>query len=116
MDRLRVEGLALSASIGVRRWERHVRQRIVVDLEWDTDAARAARRDELGDADDYSRVVRCVTELVDARRFNLIESLAQAIAEAILATSTIRRVAVTVHKPSAIPSARDTSVAIERSR
>jgi dihydroneopterin aldolase len=116
MDRLRIDGLELSASIGVRDWERQVRQRIVVDLEWHTDAARAARRDDLADADDYSRVVRCVTELAGERHFNLIESMAEAIANTILERTSIARLAVTLHKPAAIPTAEDTSVTIERIR
>jgi 7,8-dihydroneopterin aldolase/epimerase/oxygenase len=116
MDKLRVTGLALTASIGVRDWETRVRQRVLVDLEWDTDAQRAAQRDDLDDADDYSSVVRCVTDLVDARRFNLIESLAHAIAEQVLAQTRIGRIVVTLHKPSAVPGARDTSITIERSR
>jgi dihydroneopterin aldolase len=116
MDKLRIDGLTLAASIGVRDWERQVRQRIVVDLAWDTDAGRAARRDDLADADDYSGVVRCVTELVGARHFNLIESLAEAIAKAVLERTSIARLTVTLHKPAALPTARDTSVTIERSR
>ena len=116
MDRLRVTGLALSASIGTHDWEARVRQRLLIDLEWDTDAARAARADDLADADDYGRVAACVGAVAAAQHFNLIESLAQAIAAAVFAQTTIRRITVTVHKPSAIPAASDTSVTIERSR
>jgi len=116
MDRLRVTGLALSASVGVHDWETRVRQRILVDLEWDTDAAHAARHDAIADADDYSCVARCVSALVGSRHFNLIESLAHAIAAEVFAQTSIRRITVTVHKPDAVPTARDTAITVERSR
>jgi len=116
MDKLRVTGLELSASVGVHDWETRVRQRIFVDLEWDTDAVHAARHDEIADADDYSRVARCISELVGERHFNLIESLAQAIAATVFEQTSIRRITVTVHKPAAVARARDTAITIERSR
>src|SRR5262245_19527984 len=64
MDKLRITGLTLSALIGERAWERHVRQTIRIDLEFDTDASRAAATDDLAQAIDYGSVARRVADLV----------------------------------------------------
>jgi dihydroneopterin aldolase len=116
MDKLRVTGLAMTALIGVRAWERRVRQPIQVDLEFDTDAARAAAVDDIAQARDYSAVARRVTDLVERSQFNLIESLAEHIARRVLEEFDTPRVKVVVHKPTAIPAALDTSIEIERTR
>ena len=53
MDKLRVTGLEVSALIGIHAWERQVRQRLSIDLELDTDAARIAASDDIAAAFDY---------------------------------------------------------------
>jgi dihydroneopterin aldolase len=116
MDTLRITGLAVSAYIGVHDWEHAVRQPLFIDLELPTDAAAAAAKDDLRDALDYSAVVQRVREIVAASRCGLIESLAQLIATGILGEYAVQHVTVVVHKPSAVPGARDTSIEIKRSR
>jgi dihydroneopterin aldolase len=116
MDTLRITGLEVSAHIGVRDWERAVRQQLFIDLEIPTTAAAAAMDDNLRDALDYGAVARRVREIVGASRCGLIETLAELIAARILSEYSVGRVTVVVHKPSAIPGARDTSIEIERRR
>jgi dihydroneopterin aldolase len=115
-DTLRITGLAVAAYIGVHDWERAVRQPLFVDLEFPTDATAAAKTDDLRDALDYGAVARRVNEIVGASRCGLIETLAELIAERLLAEYSIERVTIVVHKPSAVAGARDTSIEIERSR
>lgn len=116
MDKLRVTGLEVSALIGVRAWERAVRQRLLIDLELETDAHRAAARDDLDAALDYGVIARRVCEIVAAARCRLIESLAEQIAQCLLAEFPVERLTVVVHKPSAVPNAGDTCIEIARSR
>ncbi|MCX7063334.1 MAG: dihydroneopterin aldolase [Proteobacteria bacterium] len=116
MDKLRVHGLAVSALIGVHAWERQVRQRLLIDLEIETDASRAAAADQLADAIDYGTIARRVTAIVAAAEHRLIETLAETIAQSLLDEYALRRIRIVVHKPGAIPDATDTSIEIERSR
>ena len=115
-DTLRITGLEVAAYIGIHDWERAVRQPVFIDLELPTDAARAGAADDLRDALDYGAVARRVCEIVGASRCGLIETLAELIAGRLLSEYSIGRVTVVIHKPSAIPGARDTSIEIERSR
>jgi dihydroneopterin aldolase len=116
MDKVRVAGLALSALIGVDAWERHVRQTVRIDIEFDVDASTAAATDDLADAVDYGAVARRITDLVENSGFRLIETLAERIAECVLAEFRVPRVKVVLHKPNAVPNAHDTSLEIERHR
>lgn len=116
MDKLRVTGLEVSALIGVHEWERDVRQRLLIDLEFDTDAQRIAATDNLDAALDYGVIARRVNDIVADSRCRLIESLADQIAQRLLAEFSMDRLTVVVHKPTAVPNARDTSIEITRSR
>ena len=116
MDKLRITGLDVSARIGIRAWERQVLQRLAIDLEFDVDAARTASNDDIADALDYGTVAREVVGFVQRSEYRLVESLAEAIAQSLLGAFPIGRVKVTVHKPGAIPGARDTSIEIQRAR
>jgi dihydroneopterin aldolase len=55
--------------------------------------------DELADTVDYRDVVGCVRAVSDGRRFNLIEALAAAVADTLLAQFPVTRVRVRVRKP-----------------
>ena len=116
MDKLRVIGLQVSALIGVHAWERRVRQRLLIDVELETDARRGAATDDLDDALDYGAIARRVAAIVHAARCRLIETLAEHIAQRLLAEFPMDRLKIVVHKPAAVPNARDTTIEIERAR
>ena len=113
-DRLRIEGLRFAAIIGVRDWERAVRQRIEIDIELAIDARRAASRDVLEDATDSGAIARRLQTLIDESAFHLIESLAEAVARTLIDELDVKWTCVTVHKPGAISHARDVTITIER--
>jgi dihydroneopterin aldolase len=116
MDSLRIIGLEVSARIGIRAWEQQVLQRLSIDLEIETDAARAAATDDIADALDYGTISRDVIDFVQRSECRLMETLVERIARHLLDTFSIERLKVCLHKPGAVPGARDTRIEIERSR
>jgi 7,8-dihydroneopterin aldolase/epimerase/oxygenase len=114
MDKLRITGLEVSTRIGIHPWERQVLQRLAIDLEIDINARPAAATDDIGDALDYGTIGRDVAEFVRGSQFHLIETLAEHIAQRLLDAFPIPRLKVCVHKPGALPGARDTCIEIER--
>ena len=116
MDRIFLTGLTTEAIIGIFDWEREVRQTIAVDLEMSADIRRAAATDHIDDTLNYKKVAKRVLAFVQDSRFQLIETLAERIAELILTEFQVDRVRVTLHKPGAIRHSRDVGVIIERSR
>lgn len=116
MDKLSVIGLEVSALIGVHAWERGVRQRLLIDLELETDAQRVVATDDLDAALDYGVIARRVCDIVATAHCRLIESLAEQIAQCLLAEFQVDRLTVVVHKPAAVQNARDTCIEITRWR
>jgi 7,8-dihydroneopterin aldolase/epimerase/oxygenase len=116
MDSIRIRGLKVEAIVGVHDWERKLPRPVVIDLELSTDAARAARNDALKDALDYAAVARVVGEFVGASQFQLVETLAERLAEKLRNEFAVAWVRLEVHKPGAVPGAQDVSVAIERGK
>lgn len=107
----------MPAHIGIREWERHVRQVVVVDLDLAVDARAAALRDDLGAAVDYGAVSRLVTALVQTSEADLVETLTERIAARVLAEFPgVDSLRVSLHKPGAVHEARDVVLTIERSR
>ena len=65
---------------------------------------------------DYSAVARAVKDVSDARSYNLLEALASAVADELLARFSPARVAVRVAKPNAHPGGLDTTPRVSVSR
>jgi 7,8-dihydroneopterin aldolase/epimerase/oxygenase len=57
------------------------------------------RSDKLHDTVDYTQIAACVRQVSTEARYNLIEALAAAIADALLANFDLSRVRVRVRKP-----------------
>jgi dihydroneopterin aldolase len=83
---------------GVLEHERERDRDFLFDVTFDV--SDAARSDRIEDAVDYRDVAQCVREVSDGHRYNLIEALAAATADAILARFPIDWVRVRVRKPN----------------
>jgi dihydroneopterin aldolase len=114
MDKVLIEELTLETCIGIFEWERRIRQRLVFDLEIATDVARAAASDDIADASDYKAISKRVRALVEAADFQLVESVAEAVAGTITGEFGARWARVSVRKPGAVTGARSVGVVIER--
>ena len=113
-DNIFIRDLRLRAIVGVNRWEKAAPQVVGVDLEIAVDAAKAAQADEIAATVDYKRVSRDVTALAESRSYELIETLAEAIASLVLREHGAQWVRVRARKPFALRNARDVGVVIER--
>lgn len=114
MDTIRIRGLKAEGIVGVHDWERRLPRPVVIDLELAADAARAAKHDALKDAVDYAAVAQLVKEFVTTSDFQLIETLAERLAEKLQKRFGVAWLRLEVHKPGAVAGAQDVSVAIER--
>jgi dihydroneopterin aldolase len=78
------------------------------------DVRAAAQSDRLEDALDYKAVTKRLIEYVGESQFQLVETLAEHIAEIIRTEFTIPWVRVRINKKGAIRGASDVGVVIER--
>lgn len=115
MDQVFVSGLEMEAVIGVYDWERTIRQRLVLDLEMAWDIRAAAEQDDLSLTLDYAAVTQRVLEYVSSTHFELIETLAERIAELVLSEFAVPWLRLRLNKPGAVPAATGgVGVVIER--
>lgn len=114
MDTIFLRDLRVETIVGVWDWERKIRQTVSIDLEMATDIHRAAASDSLDDTLNYKLVAKRVQQFVAESSFQLVETLAENIAEVVLSDFDVPWVEVRVNKPGAIRGARDVGVKIRR--
>lgn len=117
-DQLAVRGIAIHGHHGVFDFERREGQTFVLDLVLGVDTRAAAASDKLADTVDYGSLVDAVKTAVEQDPVDLIETLAQRIADVCLGPDPVEWVEVTVHKPHAPIAATfdDVALTIRRSR
>jgi len=117
-DRLAVLGIEAMGHHGVFDFERRDGQLFKVDLVLVFDARPAARSDDLQDTVDYGSLVAAVKKAVESDPVDLIETLAERIANVCLDDPRVQWTEVTVHKPDAPIEATfsDVALTITRSR
>lgn len=97
-DAIHLEGVELSAHIGVPEEERAFSQRLTVNLTLQPRRGFGALEDAVENTIDYLQVARAVQALARERPRCLIETLANEIAELVLARFPVRGVEVELRK------------------
>ena len=115
-DELALTWLECWAHHGVFEHERREGQRFVVDLVLGIDTELAAASDDLSETVDYGSLALAVKAAVEKDPVDLIETLAQRIAEVCLLDPRVEWVRVTVHKPDAPIDATFSDVALTIAR
>jgi dihydroneopterin aldolase len=117
-DRVTLRGLRGFGRHGVLVNERQEGQSFLVDVALGLDTRRAAGSDDLADTVDYGDLAGRVVAVVEGEPVNLLETLAQRIADLCLGHPLVEQVEVTVHKPFAPVAVPfdDVTVTIQRSR
>jgi dihydroneopterin aldolase len=100
-DRITVRGMQFMGRLGVSDAERAAPQPVEVDLVLRLDLAHPAASDDLADTINYASLFDLTREIVEGRQFHLIEALAGAILEAVLAAHPVDDLEVRVRKPKA---------------
>ena len=95
--RLFLSGIRAEGRHGARPGEKDEPQPFVVDLDLEVDVAE----DRIAGTADYRGIADAVREVVELESFDLIESLAEAIATRVASLSRVAAATAVVHKPTA---------------
>jgi len=99
-DRILIEGMTFEGTHGVYPEEQVTPQPFEVDVELALNLQPAGLSDDLGMTADYARVFDACRQVVESTRFSLIEALAEAITEELLAGfPMVDSVTVRIRKP-----------------
>ena len=99
-SRLFLTGIATSGRHGANPGEKDQAQDFVVDLDVEVEVGD----DELSSTSDYRTLIRTARDTVERDSFDLLESLAHAVAKDVLAHDGVVKVSAIVHKPAAASS------------
>jgi 7,8-dihydroneopterin aldolase/epimerase/oxygenase len=114
MDIIFLRELKIETLIGVYEWEKRIPQTLQIDLEIALPNSRACQSDDIDDALDYSEIVRHLQDVLTSRHFNLLEALAEHIAQILLNDFKAPWVKVSVAKLQAIRGSKMVGISIER--
>ncbi|MDQ3505216.1 MAG: dihydroneopterin aldolase [Actinomycetota bacterium] len=100
-DRITLRGLRVRGHHGVFEHERRDGQDFVVDVVLSVDTGKAGQSDDLNDTIHYGLLAEGLAADVERDPLDLIEALAQRLADRCLTDPRVEEVEVTVHKPQA---------------
>ena len=98
-DRIILEGMRFYGFHGVNPEEKALGQSYLVDLTVELDLSRPALSDRLEDTVSYSHLYRAVRDVVEGDSRNLLEAIAQSVADRVLSDFPVTGVTVCVKKP-----------------
>lgn len=100
-DRISLSGITAIGHHGVFEHEKRNGQPFIVDVVLHTDIRAAAASDNVADTAHYGILAERVKEVITSGPYNLIETLAERLADVVLAEFDVQAVDITVHKPKA---------------
>ncbi len=113
-DIVYIRDLEIRTVIGIYDWERQIRQKVSMDLEMAADIAAAARTDAIADTLDYKAIAKAIVAFTEVSSFQLVETLAERVAEIVIKDFGVSWLRLRVSKPGAVRGSRDVGVLIER--
>ena len=114
MDTIFLHGLKVECVIGIWEWERRITQTLIFDLDIGFDTTAAAHSGTIEDTLSYREVAKRVTAYAQETRANLVETLAQGVADVLIEEFGALWCTVRVNKRGAVTGATNVGVVIER--
>lgn len=115
-DQIFIQNLLIPAKIGVFEHEKRAPQVIAVDITLTVDTRAAALSGLLQDTLDYKQLTDQIAAHCLAQHIELVETLAQQLADICLTDHRVQDVTICLGKPQAIAQAASVGVRIHRHR
>ena len=114
MDIIFIRDFRVKITVGIYAWERIVPQLVQLDLEIGIPGAHASQSDAIDDTIDYAKVVQRIEDSLRDNKIQLLEKLAEHIAQIITGEFKAPWVKVSVTKLAALKNVKQLGVTIER--
>ncbi len=109
---IQIKGISAFGFHGVFDHEKINGQEFIVDVELSYNASQALKTDNVNDAVDYGAVVILVKKIIENTRRDLIEVLADDVANKVLEINLVDSVKITLHKPFAPVEVKVSDIAV----
>jgi len=116
MDIVYIRELEIETIIGIYDWERKQKQIVSLDLEMAWDIKPAAATEDITKTLDYKAVAKNLIEFIGNSQYQLVETLAEDVAQRIIRDFGVSALKLRVGKPGAVTGSKDVGVIIERKR
>ncbi len=113
-DKIFIRELKVPCLIGIFDWERKKKQIVSIDIEFPASLSKAAKTDNIRDAQDYKKISKRVIDFVSKSKFYLIEALIENLAALLLKEFKLKEITLQIEKPGAIRGARTVGIRITR--
>lgn len=115
-DKIFIEQLETKCRIGIYDWERKIRQKIMVDLEFPADIRKASKRDRIEDTVDYKSIAKHTLKFISESEFFLIETLAEKLTASLLEKFHLKQIRLRLSKPGALRHSKNVGLEIVRGK
>lgn len=113
-DIVYIRDLQIKTIIGIYDWERKIKQTVSIDIEMATDIAKAAASDNIEDTLNYKAVGKRIIQFVEESSYQLVETMAEKVAQIVLDEFAVPWLRLRVSKPGALRGSKDVGLVIER--
>ncbi len=113
-DIVYIRDLEVETIIGIYDWERKIKQTVSIDLEMAADIKKAAETDDIKYTLNYKSVGKRIISFVENSEYQLVETMAERIAQIVLTEFPVPWLRLRVSKPGALSGSRDVGLVIER--
>ena len=114
MDIIFIRDFRVKITVGMYAWERIVPQLVQLDLEIGIPGTHASQSDTINDTIDYAKVVQRIEDSLHDNKIQLLEKLAEHIAQIITGEFKAPWAKVSVTKLAALKNVKQLGVTIER--
>lgn len=113
---LRIKEFYSETILGVYDWEKLKPRPVLINADIWLDTDQASSSDDISHTIDYAKLVEQLDQLIRSGSYNLIETLAEDLANYILNECASKRVKIEVIKPDVLKNVKQISICIKRQR
>lgn len=111
-----IRDLLLRTEVGFNAHEIGKKQDLLLNIAIHYELAGEQVSDDPNDALDYRTICKSIIDLVEGRKYQLLETVAANIVQLLLAAERVRKVEVTVDKPHALRFAQSVAVSLSEEK
>jgi len=101
-DIIHIRSIETTSIIGIYPHEKINKQPVIVDLNIYTDIKPAALSEDIKDTCDYANITKFIVTYLNTNKFNLIETLAENLADMLLKKFYLHKIDLKISKPMAL--------------
>ncbi|MFH1288347.1 MAG: dihydroneopterin aldolase [bacterium] len=113
MDKIILKDMVFHGFHGTKDFEKEIGQKIIISIELFLDLKKAGETDNLQDTVDYHEIYKLINTIQAGKKYNLLEALAESIANAILKRGVVKKLFLQIKKPQVLLGGQVDYAAVE---